>query len=344
MAAPPPKHSWVRGALSGATMGSYLLERLLGEGGMGEVYSARQRKTGRRVAVKVLIEARVQGLSLRERFEREWRVLQHIVHPNVVALLDWPETRDGPMFFAMELLEGEPLSSLLEREERLPIDQVIDLATQLARGLSAVHDAGIVHRDVKPQNVFLCTTPPAGAPSSGLHVKLLDFGLARVVGSQITGSGLIVGTPAYVAPEQASGDLVDLRTDVYALGLVLYRSITGQHPFSSEDQVATLGHQLLSPPPPLSWLREDVPPSLEALVLRMLRKRPEDRPASMDEVLSSLLEAERRTIPPGSGFIVDGPSDERLSNPPDDRYGPLNPLTESLVKNALVAKGFRSKG
>jgi eukaryotic-like serine/threonine-protein kinase len=316
-----------RGALSGTALGGYQLESLLGDGAMGEVYRARERHTGQHVAVKVLIESKTQNPSVRERFEREWRVMQGISHPNVIALLDWPKHKQGVLYFAMELLDGETLYHRLERE-KVPPDVAVTVFEQLAEALAAVHAAGIVHRDVKPQNIFLSEDA-----SGKTRVKLLDFGLARVAGSQITGSGLIVGTPAYVAPEQASGDKVDERVDVYALGLVMYRVLTGQHPFSSDDQVTTLGHQLLSPPPPLSWLDEDVPEALEALVLSMLRKRPEDRPQSMKEVLEALSASKRGE----SIFPV------RLSNPPDDRYGPLNPLAESLVKGALVTKGFRRK-
>ncbi len=315
----------------GTHLGAYRLDALLGDGAMGEVYRAVERTTGREVALKVLVETRVKSpSSVRERFEREWRVMQGIVHPNVVALLDWPQRGGGPLFFAMELLEGETLYQRMEAE-KLPLDQALDLFDQLAHGLAAVHAAGIVHRDVKPQNIFLCDTKVGD--TRAFTAKLLDFGLARVVGSQITGAGLIVGTPAYVAPEQASGDTVDERVDIYALGLVMYRVITGQHPFSSDDQVTTLGHQLLSPPPPLSWLEEDVPAGVEALVLRMLRKRPEDRPQTMREVIQGLSDAERE------GHLYE----DRPSNPTDDRYGPLNPLAESLVKTAMLHKGFRQR-
>jgi serine/threonine protein kinase len=322
-----PASTRSRGAHSGSTLGNYQLESLLGDGAMGEVYRARDRETGRSVAVKVLIESKTQNPSVRDRFEREWRVMQGISHPNVISLLDWPKHKHGLLYFAMELLDGETLYHRLERE-KVPLEVAVTIFVQLAEALTAVHAAGIVHRDVKPQNIFL--TEDA---SGNTRVKLLDFGLARVAGSQITGSGLIVGTPAYVAPEQASGDKVDERVDVYALGLVMYRVFTGQHPFSSDDQVTTLGHQLLSPPPPLSWLDEGIPEALETLVLRMLRKRPEDRPQTMTAVSEEL------------AAIARGESDHpiRLSNPPDDRYGPLNPLAESLVKGALVTKGFRRR-
>jgi len=321
----PPAFSRPRGALAGGDLGGYRLESLLGDGAMGEVYRARHTESGMHVAVKVLMESKTQNPSVRERFEREWRVMKGIDHPNVISLLDWPKHTKGLLFFAMELLDGETLYHRLERE-KLPLEISISVFEQLAQALSAVHAAGIVHRDVKPQNIFL--TEDA---SGHTRVKLLDFGLARVAGSQITSPGLIVGTPAYVSPEQVSGDSIDQRVDVYALGLVMYRVLTGQHPFSSDDQVTTLGHQLLSPPPPLSWLDEDVPAGLETLVLNMLRKRPEDRPATMTEVSERLSD------------IARGESHHpvQLSNPPDDRYGPLNPLAESLVKGALVNKGFR---
>jgi serine/threonine protein kinase len=321
--------------LVGRDLGRYRLESALGEGGMAHVYRAVERTSGHKVAVKVLREGKSPQPQLRERFEREWRVMQEITHPNVVAVLDWPDDPIGPLYYVMELLEGETLGQRLEREGRLSHDEAMSLFEQLAKGLVAVHDAGSVHRDIKPQNVFLCRVPES-ARGTRVAAKILDFGLARVFGSQITGSGVIVGTPAYVSPEQAAGDRVDPRSDVYALGLVMYRALTGHHPFTSDDQVATLGHQLLSPPPPLSWLEESVPAALEALVLQMLRKKPDDRPQTMLDVLHELAAIDRTAH--------DAPPSARMTNPPNDRYGPLNPLAEGLVKNALRAKGFRPIG
>ena len=299
---------------------------------MGAVYRARS-EAGREVAIKVLLEDRATQPDLRARFQREWSVLTKIEHPNVVRLVDYPRSSTGPLYYVMELLSGRSLAEQLDREEKLPLSESLRLFRELASGLGAVHSAGIVHRDVKPANVFLAETQD---DPDGFSAKILDFGLARVVGSQITGSGLMVGTPAYAAPEQASGDKVDVRVDVFALGLVMYRAITGQHPFSTDDQVATLGHQLLSPPPPLSWLDEAVPVGLEALVLRMLRKRPEDRPQTMEEVSAELL-----ALGAGAAHGAEPFYEDRPSNPIDDRYGPLNPLAESLVNHTLVKKGFR---
>lgn len=313
--------------LSGQRLGVYLVEEKLGKGGMAEVFRALDTRTGQRVALKVLGEERAQNPALMARFEREWRVLRDVCHPNVVTLLDWPHEGKGPPYFAMELLTGETLDSALGNGKTLELTTFYEIMGQLADGLGAVHKAGIVHRDVKPENVFLCEGPRPVA-------KLLDFGLARVEKSQITGSGLLVGTPSYVAPEQITGDAIDARADIYALGLVMFLALTGHHPFASDDQVVTLGHQLLSPPPPPSWLREEIAPALEALVLRMLRKKPEDRPASMREVSMTLRLLAR-------GDIEDDLETGRPSNPPDDRYGPLNPLAESLVKKTLARKGFR---
>jgi eukaryotic-like serine/threonine-protein kinase len=316
--------------LQGTRIGIYKIEQLLGQGGMGAVYSARS-EAGREVAIKVLLEGRATQPDVRTRFQREWSVLEKIVHPNVVRLVDFPRSKQGPLYYVMELLRGQSLSDRLE-SEKFALADALALFADLVKGLCAVHEAGIVHRDIKPQNVFLCA---AADTAAGFTAKILDFGFARVVGSQITGSGLLVGTPAYAAPEQASGDTVDVRVDVYALGLVMYKVLTGQHPFSTDDQVATLGHQLLSPPPPLSWLDEAVPVALEALVLRMLRKRPEDRPQSMREVEQALAQL-------GHGEVAeDSPFEDRPSNPIDDRYGPLNPLAERLVNSTLVKKGFR---
>ena len=315
------------GRLSGKRLGAYLVEEKLGKGGMGEVFRALDTRTGHRVALKVLGEERATNPALMARFEREWSVLRDVCHPHVVTLLDWPHEGTDPPYFAMELLTGQTLEGALADGRTLELELFYEVMGQLADGLGAVHRSGIVHRDVKPENVFLCDGPRPTA-------KLLDFGLAHVERSQITGSGLLVGTPSYVAPEQITGDAIDARADIYALGLVMFLALTGHHPFASDDQVVTLGHQLLSPPPPPSWLREEITPALEALVLRMLRKKPEDRPASMREVSMTLRLLAR-------GDLDDELEGGRPSNPPDDRYGPLNPLAESLVKKTLARKGFR---
>lgn len=318
------------GERAGTRLGPYQLLELLGEGGMGAVYSA-VTDAGDKVAIKLLRSDKANHPDVRARFQREWAVLEKVSHPNVIRLIDFPRTDTGPLWYVMELLTGETLFEYLERDEKLPLWQALPLFRELASGLQAVHDAGIVHRDVKPLNVFLCDAPEKDA---GFSAKLLDFGFARIVGSQITGSGLLVGTPAYAAPEQASGDKVDLRVDIYALGLVMYRVITGQHPFSTDDQIATLGHQLLSPAPPLSWLEESMPAPLETLILRMLRKRPESRPQSAAEVLHAL-----DNLDDPRGFLT---VEEVSANPIDDRYA-LTPLAESMLKNAFAKKGFRQK-
>lgn len=349
----PPPADPRTALLIGKDLGRYRLDSLLGQGGMAQVYRAHDRHTGAEVAVKVMIDSSANTPSMRERFEREWRLMQAIAHPNVISLLDWPRSATGPLYYVMELLEGETLGQRLDREERLPFRDALPIFTQLAEGLSAVHAIGSIHRDIKPQNVFLARQKERSSSEAGtsapILTKILDFGLARVFGSMITGTGLIVGTPAYVSPEQVSGDRVDQRSDIYALGLLMYRTLTGQHPFSSEDHVTTLGHQLLSPPPPLSWLEESVPFALEALVLQCLRKRPEDRPQDVFEVIAQLLAVDRSSMPaasqPEGAVVIEDPITneprERPSIPPNDSYGPLNPLAESLVVNALVKKGFR---
>ncbi|HTJ82606.1 MAG TPA: serine/threonine-protein kinase [Polyangiaceae bacterium] len=312
------------GARVGTRLGPYRLDALLGDGGMGEVYQGVDVENGREVAVKILAEERSRDPAMRARFQREWEVMRGITHPNVVALLDWPEPNDGPLHFVMELLAGETLHERMEHEGALALDVVLDVFAQAADGLAAVHAGGIVHRDVKPENVFLCADPEG-------TVKILDFGLARIDKSQITGMGTLIGTPSFLAPEQATGDPVDARTDIYALGLILYRALTGVHPFATPDKVTMLGHQLFSVPPPFGWFVDSVPVAVERLVRHMLRKLPQDRPSSMAIVAASIRRLADDTLPP-------------LESPPppnEDRYGPLNPLAEALVRNALTKKGFR---
>lgn len=319
-----PRHAPSR---VGQRLGRYELVALIGEGGMSQVYQAWDLETDRTVALKVLGDEHARNASTRGRFEREWKLLGDLVHPNVVQVLEGTTVDARPPLFAMELLVGESLHDRLDRVERLAAPEAIELFIQAADGFDAAHQLGIVHRDVKPGNVFLCDDPPG-------RVKVVDFGLARFHQSQVTGAGMLVGTPQYVAPEQATGDPVDARADVYGLGLVMYRALTGHHPFSADDDVTTLGHQLFTRPPPFAWFVDDVPAPLEALVRRMLRKVPAKRPASMAEV-GRILRAIR------AGESLSQSISDVEGGEGEDRYGPLNALASSFIKNALIRRGFR---
>ncbi|MCA9611137.1 MAG: serine/threonine protein kinase, partial [Myxococcales bacterium] len=261
----------------GTKLGDYTIQRLLGAGGMGHVYDVTHVRTGRRYALKTLLpDARLSADSLR-RFEREARAASALGHPGLVAVHDF-DRHAGVDFLVMDRLEGETLDERLRRQGTLPWETARGIARELADALDAAHAAGLLHRDVKPGNVFLARD------GRGERAVLLDFGLAKPIDdaatSRITATGAAVGTPLYMSPEQARGDALDVRTDVYGLAATLYEMITGAPPFL-EPTVARAYHRLLSEPAlPASRLApQPVPPELDALLVAALAKDPNARPA-----------------------------------------------------------------
>lgn len=277
-------------------LGGYHLEAQLGQGGMGEVWRARHRMLARDAAIK-LIRPEVlashsgrEGALLRKRFEQEARSLAQLRSPHTVELYDFGVTEEGRFYYVMELLDGLDFESLTKQHGPQPAPRVVHLIRQACESLGEAHWRGLVHRDIKPTNLFLCRL--------GLEydfVKVLDFGLVkRLVNAgetRMTAEGIATGTPAYMAPEVAVGRPdVDARADVYGLGLVAYYLLTGQHAFDEPTPMATVLAQLQKPPTPPSQRTEvPVPPELERIVLRCLEKQPEKRPADARE-LARLLE------------------------------------------------------
>ncbi|AKJ14984.1 serine/threonine protein kinase [Streptomyces incarnatus] len=270
--------------------GRYRLLDLIGRGGMGEVWRARDESLGRQVAVKCLKPlgpyhdpslARV----LRERFRREARLAAGLSHRGVTVVHDFGES-DGVPYLVMELLEGRDLSRLLQdnKGHPLPVDDLADIAAQVAAALAYTHRQGIVHRDLKPANIVRLTDGT---------VKICDFGIARLghdIGftARLTGTGVALGTPQYMSPEQIGGDAVDRRSDLYSLGCVLYEIATGAPPFDLEDAWAILiGHRDTPPRPPRE-VRPDLPGHLERIILDLLAKRPEERPCDAGELARRL--------------------------------------------------------
>ncbi|HEY8432683.1 MAG TPA: serine/threonine-protein kinase, partial [Sandaracinaceae bacterium] len=235
-------------ALVGRTLaGTYRIDALLGAGGMGAVYAATHVRTGRPYAVKVLLPEVAARPGALARFRREAEAIGALGHANIVAIHDFAES-DGLAYLVMDRLEGEDLGARIERGP-LPLGEAIAIAGQIAAGLAAAHARGIVHRDLKPANVFLARQP--GAPERAV---LLDFGLAKSVApegdlARLTASGVVLGTPQYMSPEQASGAPVDARTDLYSLATILYEMLAGAPPFSAPS-VPVLFAKLVSDPPP----------------------------------------------------------------------------------------------
>jgi len=273
-------------------LGRYRLKRRLASGGMGEVWVAYHPSLKRDVAVKILCnEARMQSENAVPRFEREARATADLQHPNTVRVFDYGATADGLLYYVMELLEGETIAEYVEREGPLPPDRAVHIIDQAARALSEAHARGIVHRDVKPENLFL--TSLGGERD---FVKVLDFGIAKLtedVEGDITRTGWVLGTPLYISPEVVSGRTADARSDVYALGAVLYYMLCGRPPFDSPNPGALVFAQVHHDPlPPSERLGSPLPEDLEALIMRSLRKEPDERYASATEFVRALARCE----------------------------------------------------
>jgi serine/threonine-protein kinase len=273
-------------ALVGTTIadGKYEIIRVLGKGGMGVVYQARQPAMDRMVALKLIRPEAVTSADAVARFHREMLATARVEHPNTVRLYDFGEAA-GQLYLAMEFLAGSTLRDVLERDGRLPAERIVRIGRQVGQALGAVHRHGLVHRDLKPDNVMLVE----GYGESDF-VKVLDFGIARSLerNAQLTATGQLVGTPAYMAPEQAMGDPIDHRADLYALGVMLFRMASGQPPFAAPTTARMLLAHATEIPAPLLALAPDTPPALAALIMQLLEKAPAARPASAAEVVARL--------------------------------------------------------
>jgi len=272
-------------------LGPYRVIRLLGKGGMGVVFEAEDVHLQRAVALKAMRPDIAQNASARERFLREARATANIEHDHIVTIFQVGEDRGVP-FLAMQLLKGmsleDYLKKKLESQPALPVDRVLRVGREIARGLAAAHARGLIHRDIKPANIWLDAT-------AGGRVKILDFGLARAADGEgtLTQSGVIVGTATYMAPEQARGEKVDARADLFSLGCVLYRLATGRLPWKGEDVMSTLVAIATNPPMPVQQFNPELPPKLASLIMQLLAKRPEDRPPSAEAVVEATLAIER---------------------------------------------------
>ena len=258
--------------------GRYRVLNRLGSGGMADVYCAEDSHLGRQVALKVLYQRFAQDAEFVERFKREAQAAAGLTHPNVVNVFDRGE-HDGTYYIAMEYLPGSTLKEVIAERGALDQEAVIDIGVQILRAASFAHRRGVVHRDLKPHNVML---DDAG------NAKVTDFGIARAGASEMTEAGSIMGTAQYLSPEQAQGQLATSQSDLYSVGIILYELLTGRLPFDGESAVAIAVQHLNDPPPPISSLRPDVAPELEAAVMRALAKDPAARWADADEFIRAL--------------------------------------------------------
>jgi len=281
--------------LIGVTLNdTYVVERVLGEGGMGRVYLARHTRIGqKRVAVKVLHPEFFGNTQVLARFQREAETAAAISHPNVVAVLDIARTPHGLPYLVCEYLEGIDLSDQLKAHGKLSVATAVHIARQLCKGLAAAHASGVIHRDMKPQNIFLVGEFSQGLPERP-YVKVLDFGLSRFADAsenQLTKTGYIMGTPAYMAPEQARGQRVDHRSDIYGVGVVLYTSLTGRPPFNEESPQATVFAVMHTEPARPRSVEPTIPPHLELIIERAMARDPAERypdMATFEQALAGL--------------------------------------------------------
>lgn len=274
--------------------GRYKLVKKLGEGGMGEVYAAEHVHIEKRFAVKLLRQEIVSNKEAVVRFRQEARSASSIGHRNIIAIEDFGELPDGRIYMCMELLNGAPLNDLIK--EQLSHERLINILIQTGHGLAAAHAKGIIHRDMKPENVFVTWT--AGGEDIP---KLLDFGIAKVAGNEgqnnLTRTGTIFGTPYYMAPEQALGNPVDARTDVYAMGVIMYEVFAGSLPFQGESFMGILTQHITTDPEPVAQRAakagRTLPPGIAEIVQRCMQKDPNNRFSSMDELVQALVNVYR---------------------------------------------------
>src|SRR5580698_5906476 len=262
------------------TLGKYEIRGMLGRGAMGTVYDGWDPIIARRVAIKTVRLPEASDPETEEqlaRFRREAQAAGRLIHPNIVGVFDYGETSEVA-YIVMEFVDGPPLKSLLEKQERFTMADTMRIMDDLLAGLQFSHERGVVHRDIKPANVML---------TSGGRAKIADFGIARIESSSMTQAGTVMGTPAYMSPEQFMGQVVDARSDIYSSGVLLYQLLTGERPF--EGSMSAIMHKALNTEPPApSQLSVTSPPPFDAVVRRAMAKRPEDRYASAADFLAAI--------------------------------------------------------
>ncbi len=276
---------------AGTMVGEYRVERKLGAGTFGEVYAGEQPLIGKRVAIKLLHRKLSSDAEVVSRFVAEARAVNRIRHRHIIDIFSFGLTGDKRHYFVMELLDGLTLRDLLDRERRLPLDVALPIFRGIADALDAAHEAGVTHRDLKPDNVFL-----AVERDGSYFPKLLDFGIAKLLGEDVahrTATGMAMGTPRYMSPEQCRGKKVDHHADIYSLGVVVHEALTGRPLFDADSTMDVLFMHTSELPPSMSSVSPDLPPELDGPVLAMVAKRPKDRPATAGEAIAALIRRAR---------------------------------------------------
>jgi serine/threonine protein kinase len=333
----------------GTPVGEYRIEGRIATGGMGTVYAAIHPVIGKRAAVKVISWELSQSPDAVERFWFEARSVNEIGHPNIVDIFGFGTLPDGRVYLIMEWLVGETLATRC-RYEHLSVRESAHIIRTVARTLQTVHESGFVHRDLKPDNVFLVSRRSETRIAWPYEVKLLDFGIAKLAAgdesSELTGPGVVVGTPRYLSPEQARGESVDGATDIYSLGVVAYELLVGDAPFAADNPVELMAKHIHERPAPMRLFRPEIPPALDALVLAMLAKDPRERPglaecrrwldAALDPEITQMMPAPLVPTPRPQATAVFTPPPGRFSGP-TPRIGLVMALGALVVLAAVVA-------
>lgn len=260
-------------------IGNYRIIGKLGKGGMGDIYKAVQEPLNRIVALKVLSPQLSRDQEFAKRFEIEAKAISILQHQNIVNIYEYGEDQ-GLRFFAMQFVDGTDLARFIGDNKMLPVSEIIDFSKQICRGLRYAHSCNVIHRDIKPQNVLIDKTGIA---------RLSDFGIAKIFsGTDITLTGSAVGTPEYMSPEQAQGKKLDIQTDIYSLGIVMYEMLTRRPPFAANNPMAVAYKQVHELPMPPSLKRKDTPKRLELIILKALKKDKKERYTSVEEMLNHL--------------------------------------------------------
>ncbi len=335
--------------------GRYQIKRMCGEGGMGRVYEAEHVEIGKRVAIKVLHPAYSRTPDLVERFRREARAASRIEHPNVVNVTDFGTTEDGSLFFVMEYIEGIELGLLIHREGPLPSVRALRIAEQMCEALQAAHDVGVIHRDLKPENILLLglgkdnRSPPSNQSNPGMEarepsdfVKVLDFGIAKSAeidegtssrrGKRLTRPGVAMGTPEYMAPEQAAGHPADPRSDIYAVGSIMYEMLCGSPPYEGDNVMEVLHKKANEAPLLLAELRPNLPAAVVSLVERAMARLPENRPSSMADLAYEIHTIETALVTTPAPVVLQAPG----TSSRDDAQGGLQAVFGEASETRIV--------
>lgn len=321
----------------------YKVEEVLGEGAMGVVYACYDSAIGRRVAIKTIHAHLLQGTEgeeLRQRFSREVRAVGKLSHPNIVGIFDSDETQDAHgavvPYFVMEFVDGRDLQEHLAAGTRFPLSKNIDIACQILEAFEYTHKLGVIHRDVKPANIFL---------TEDERIKIADFGIARVDNSSLTQTGAVMGTPNYMSPEQCSGQVMDWRSDLFSIAVVIYELLTGEKAFSANSVHATMMKLVQSNPEPPSVFNPTLPKSLDAVIVKALAKSPDERFQSAAEFAKALKpftqgnssESQASTAASGDETLIAAPPSQNTHKPARKRRLPVAVLSGVAAALLLTA-------